>query len=253
MSKQWDDDLGVSATYLQHTGLTVAVVYGCSEDQMLDIDQRLRKGQAYAEHPMLILGIFAELERKRLRDKVEELVDSFVIGTDNLYTETKNLSGVMKIDGERISEILDIYNDARGFLRAINAVKKQVRKMVNHVSELQSLGKPKRKQKATTKGFSWGEDAPRVRRLVEAGEIIQERLIEICDEYDRTIDDCKMVIEDTPVHAQMVRPLSFGAINYSICRCRSSLTRRFRSGFEPHRLPGSRDQHEPSSDEHHNY
>lgn len=198
-SKQWENDIALSATHFPDLGLTVAVVYGCSEDQLDEFGRRVRKGAAYVEHPMLVVGIFAELERQRLKEKIEDLVDGFVMGTDSMNVETRSIREVMNADGERVSDILDIYNDARNFLKGLSAVKLQLRKMIKHVSELDHAGKRGRKSR--------GGEGERVRRgrVRDTGELIRERLVEISEEHDASIEDCRMVMEDIPIHAQMVR------------------------------------------------
>ena len=71
MSHSWPHDLALSATHLYDIGLTVAVIYGCNDKQTKNIVHRLQNSGEAVRYPLLIAGIFAELERERLLDSVE--------------------------------------------------------------------------------------------------------------------------------------------------------------------------------------
>ncbi|KPM37027.1 hypothetical protein AK830_g9517 [Neonectria ditissima] len=74
-SNAWGNDLALTATYFPHCNMTFAILFGCPisvEEQMLT---RLNLATSEAIHPLLIPGIFTELERVRHIEVVETTVD----------------------------------------------------------------------------------------------------------------------------------------------------------------------------------
>jgi len=71
----WDMDLALTATYFPHCGLTFAVLFGCPLSVEEEILRRLSFAMIEAAHPLLMPGIFAELERSRQVPIVETTID----------------------------------------------------------------------------------------------------------------------------------------------------------------------------------
>jgi hypothetical protein len=72
MSSQWLNNIAISSTHFSKSRLTLAVVYGCNEEQMERIQRLLKGSPEVRAHPFLMAGVFAELQR----DRVEDLVRS---------------------------------------------------------------------------------------------------------------------------------------------------------------------------------
>src|SRR6266536_2025402 len=139
MSHSWTDDLALSATHFYDIGLTVAIIYGCNDKQTKNIIHRLQNSGEAERYPLLIAGIFAELERERLFDRVEELVDRFVLRTEALSSETRSSKQILNCQGEKTSDLLQLYNDSRNLAKGLGAVKAQLLKMLENIQELESF------------------------------------------------------------------------------------------------------------------
>ncbi|KAE8444212.1 hypothetical protein EG329_000809 [Mollisiaceae sp. DMI_Dod_QoI] len=126
MSQSWQDDLALSATYLYETGLTVAIIFGCNDKQTKDIINRIENSGDAIRYPLLVAGIFAEIERKRLIAHVERLVDRFYLRTEALGNETRSWRQIMNCEGEKTSDLLQLYNDSRTLASGLGAVKAQL-------------------------------------------------------------------------------------------------------------------------------
>lgn len=68
-------DLALTATYFPHNGLTFAILFGCSLTVEKESLGRLSFAMSEAAHPLLMSGIFAELERTRQLPIVESTID----------------------------------------------------------------------------------------------------------------------------------------------------------------------------------
>ncbi|KAI3394187.1 hypothetical protein diail_3142 [Diaporthe ilicicola] len=67
-----DDDIVLSATCFTDKPITFAVMYGCTEDIMEDTEIWLEGCKDSAFHPLVLPMIFAEHERKRLFNTIDE-------------------------------------------------------------------------------------------------------------------------------------------------------------------------------------
>jgi hypothetical protein len=203
MSHSWRDDLALSATHVSDIGLTVAVIYGCNDQQTNTVIHRLQSSGDAVSHPLLIAGIFTELERERLLSSVEALVDRFLLRTEAISNETRSWRQVLNCQGEKISDILRLYNDSRNLVNGLGALKAQLLKMIEHTQELENFHGPN----SVGEGFRNRErnvEKERERQIKQTGCRMRERLLDISEEYDRKIDDCRMVMEDLTVTSQIV-------------------------------------------------
>jgi hypothetical protein len=218
MSHSWPDDLALSATYLYDIGLTVAVIYGCNDKQTKNIVHRIQNSGEAVSYPLLIAGIFAELDRERLLESVEKLVDRFLLCTEALSSKTRSWRQILNYHGEKIGDLLQLYNDSRNLAKGLGDVKTQLLKLLEHIQELESFPRPN----AHCGNFE--DQVPEIdgqrKRIKQTGSRMRERLLEISEEYDRKIDDCKMVMEDLTVTTQLV--CVFHTIYCHICRKNSA-------------------------------
>jgi hypothetical protein len=216
MSHSWPNDLALSATHLYDIGLTVAVIYGCNDKQTKNIVRRLQNSGETVRYPLLIAGIFTELERERLLDSVEEVVDRFLLRTEALGSKTRSWGQMLNCQGEKIGDLLQLYNDSRNLAKGLGDVKSQLLKLLEHIQELESF--PRSSNHCGGVANQVPEIDEQKRRIKQTGSRMRERLLEISEEYDRKIDDCKMVMEDLTVTTQLV------GVFHTICRhiCRKN-------------------------------
>ncbi|KAK0643152.1 hypothetical protein B0T16DRAFT_415420 [Cercophora newfieldiana] len=74
-SNEWEDDMALSVTHFPAKKLTFALLFGPSRIQQKKIISRLRRAGADTAHPMLLAGIFAELERGRQMEAVDDIIN----------------------------------------------------------------------------------------------------------------------------------------------------------------------------------
>ncbi|KAF4468752.1 hypothetical protein FALBO_4357 [Fusarium albosuccineum] len=94
-SNAWNNDLAFSATYFPHCGLTYAIMFGCPMSVEVQILNRLNRVTSEASHPLLMPGIFMELERLRHVRLVDETIDDLearIQEIDLVFNDTETVS-----------------------------------------------------------------------------------------------------------------------------------------------------------------
>jgi hypothetical protein len=63
----------LSCTYFSSSRLSLAVLYACDSDQVERVKQLVQMSPEVASHPLLMVGIFAELQLSRMRKMMSEV------------------------------------------------------------------------------------------------------------------------------------------------------------------------------------
>ncbi|OTB15694.1 hypothetical protein K445DRAFT_366875 [Daldinia sp. EC12] len=177
-SAHWEDDLALSVTYFPDTGRTYAVFYGCNNHAagktiMERISNRLIKSSEDSFcHPMLSVGIFAEIERFRMRQLVLSRKTALQDTIDKLQAH-----GYGSLTGSKshVDPWLNVYaikNGLECWLTVLTG-------MIVHIDEL-------------------GQACDQVNDKINfynTGRRIKDRLNEIHSEYLDLIRDCTMIID----------------------------------------------------------
>lgn len=164
-------------TYFVESRTTNAILFGCDNEIMEKVKWRLRNAEQNVCHPLLLVGIFAELERARQLALVNR-------NFDKLLDIASRLSQNEKVIDTSIDPWLDIY-----YLKiALQSWKKQLQKVVDHVEELSAMWCERTGHNEETSGTFQS-------KAQDAGIRIKERLLEIMDDYDEKISECEMITE----------------------------------------------------------
>ncbi|KAI4861453.1 hypothetical protein F4820DRAFT_460948 [Hypoxylon rubiginosum] len=185
-SAHWKDDIALSSTYFPSTGRTYAVFYGCNDTSagktvMARIANRFIKSSENSFcHPMLSVGIFAEIERSRMRELVlsgktdlQDTIDALQLHGYGAITKFKS----------RVDPWLRIYSIRNGLECWVQIV----HKMVAHIDE---LAMPPC-------------ETNRRDEFSSAGSRIKDRLGEIHLEYLELIRECNMIIDGMTLSTNM--------------------------------------------------
>ncbi|KAI1444957.1 hypothetical protein F5Y02DRAFT_427376 [Annulohypoxylon stygium] len=181
MSATLPGDLALSLAYVPSKDTTFAVIYGCNEEQMDDIENRIKEAGDKTKYPLLLVGLLVELERERLLEKAEDLVDDFTLRSDYFDSESTKIAA--DISNEKTQEYVSLCFKARSLLDHIKAVKHQLSKLADEFDR-------------------FANESKRTRRFNKYGILMKKRVNDIIDEYDVKINECKMIIEDTTLATQ---------------------------------------------------
>ncbi|KAI1473112.1 uncharacterized protein F4812DRAFT_411644 [Daldinia caldariorum] len=209
-SSEWSDDVALSSTYLSHRKLNLSVFYGCNDEQSFDIERRLSNAGDAIYHPVLTPGILIELDRKRLVERVDSVLDpfvSFMSSAEALCCTTRDPESILNRDGETTDDLLCLYNSASELTKGIRKIKRQISDMCKHIDELETTYTDiKRKRSLYRRSGLKKKDGVKLHPPFIASNIntrIRERLSEIEAEYDEKLDECHMVLDGLNFATQM--------------------------------------------------
>ncbi|KAK1471150.1 hypothetical protein CTAM01_16648 [Colletotrichum tamarilloi] len=225
-SNTWADDMALTATYFPHSHLTFAILFGCTADVEKNVFNRLSRAKDRVCHPMILPGIFAEIERDRMIKVVEKTVDDiegaiFDLGTGNPI-EGDTLQEENRINTRRSRRTAWLNTT---YLRnSLRMWQVQLRKMVDHVA--QPLGfdhNPPYNENEKS-----GDNEPRDQKngcMKTTGTMISDRLNVLIEEFEDRIQDCTMSVEGMTIATQWAQ----GDTNVDIATATGRDSRQMRS------------------------
>ncbi|VUC29296.1 unnamed protein product [Clonostachys rosea] len=197
MSAGLPDDLALSSTFIPATKSQFCIVYGCNKSQMQKIQRRISLAGDELHHPLTTTGIFAEIERERLVNAVDDLVDQFSLRAEVLDMKYWNTD--IPVDNRKTRENLAICLRSRELADQIRSTKRQISKFIAHIDIFNEW----------MKGASFHETQTTAEvkekiKFKETGERIKARLQDMIHEYDDKIDECKMMSESLSLIMQTI-------------------------------------------------
>ncbi|KAK3684092.1 hypothetical protein B0T22DRAFT_269755 [Podospora appendiculata] len=205
-SSQLEDDLALSSTFFPKTNLSVAVIYGCSKTQQDEALRQIAACDLASNHPMILPALLFELERARLVEAVDRLLDSFALkGSSDSDLD-------LDMDKARMTEFLKLTYEARELANQILSVMRQLNTMVAAMLAVEESMSSASSDRSTSGRVTFssavddtsprGEPGPNQRadetsiaRLKLAGRQIRARLEDISNEFDDKINACHMVTD----------------------------------------------------------
>lgn len=199
MADSLPNDLALSSTYLPHARTTYSVIYGCSEKHLQAIQKRIHTAGDDTNHPLLMVGIFVELEHRRLIDEAERLVDKFTLESDMLEQGSS-----WDPDSGVIQDHLEICLQSRTLVDHIHTVKRQLAKVSAEIKELVSYWLSAEYTSLWNQAETANQDveARRQERMVEIARQMSSRVRDIQDEYDDKIDECNKMAHNMSLAMQ---------------------------------------------------
>ncbi|KAK7926923.1 hypothetical protein PG985_003921 [Apiospora marii] len=171
-----NEDMALSCSFLSGQGLTLAVVFGCKEGKKQQLITKLKRIDPRHSHPMLIAGVFFELERARLEECVDQLIDDFALNSTEIRPLDLNMG-----TNEMVTYLKKCYR-SRDLGNEINTFKRQLKKLIDETAAF--------------------DEQQEQQQLKYAGHQIKKRLEEMCDILDDKIDSCNVTIENMSLTMQ---------------------------------------------------
>lgn len=232
-SSAWEGDIALSATHFPRTGFTSAVFFGCEFDEKVArgniriptaslksgdrITGLLSNSEATVIHPMLLVGILAEVELRRhqgiVRRAVVHLLDTV---TDVSAGEGAGYQALAPKPGEEDTHAIKPWLDMHVIKIKLESWQRELEKMVEHVEELsQTLY---RARELPSKGdinpmivkpyedaelAALSAEEERKTNVRATGGRIGERLRDIINEYHEMISESMLTMEGLTLATQV--------------------------------------------------
>jgi hypothetical protein len=185
------DDLAVSVVYAPQTGSIFGVWYGCKTGHIDDLRQRVAQAGSTLTHPLLMIGMLIELERQRVVNQADKLMDQFSLRSEVL--EGQPWTPDTDIDGFKAQEYLALCLQSQSLVAHIQSFKRQTAGVFVQLDELETL------RQSTGPKSEQDKDM-----FIKTGHRIRSRLDDVMNELDDTVDNCRMMTETLSVTMQTV-------------------------------------------------
>lgn len=138
-SNSWPSDMALSSSYLRSSGITCAVMYGCTQSIEQSIMRRLDGIRHRACHPMIMPGIFAEMELLRHVGLVEATIVDIETKIFRLDFEANGIEAMDRKEmNKRNIQKREAWLDASYLKTSLVTWNVQIAKMASHAEEFNS-------------------------------------------------------------------------------------------------------------------
>jgi hypothetical protein len=172
--------------------------------------KRIANAKQNVFHPLILPGIFAELERSRIVDVVESTIDDIegaIFELDSgIATREISATDDEEAGGTRYVRRTVWLNTT--FLRSrLQIWRTQLQKMIEHVDELNSMTLFSSNElciSSTEFGSKSTVDLEIHLQMQRTGLLIKDRLRALLEEYDEKIEECSMRVAGMTIATQWV-------------------------------------------------
>lgn len=231
--------MAVSSVFYPKSGFTAAVFFGCDETLREDITGRMYTAENATSHPLLIMGIVAEVERERhsilVRDQVFQLLGRVSALSNPVQITTDSTMKKDHYSVESWFKISQLRSELQTWKVQLAHMVEQIDQLEEEVFTEQSYSSPSTFKDAVPESPTSDttqvatDDLDEVdEKLIkqqeehtstpdevdwrqhgrQTGRRIKRRLREIMNDYDQRIRECTMVIDGLILATQMVLPPS---------------------------------------------
>jgi hypothetical protein len=173
--------ISLSCTYFAASKLSLAVIYGCTPGQVHRVEQLLEGCSEVASHPLLMVGVFAELQFKRMEDLALQVsLDSADnVGDSSENPQYKQPSKIRKLNNKIRKGVLDA-KEAEEEMRVTKA-------------QLTEMAERMRDQKVAW--GTWGLSEDQLKKLASDADRFERRFKEINSAIDGLMTQCRLMAD----------------------------------------------------------
>ncbi|KAJ0122627.1 hypothetical protein J7T55_003142 [Diaporthe amygdali] len=204
-SNDWEMDLALTATHFPKQGLTFALLLGCPLSIEEEVIRRLSRVSTESSYPLVLPGIFVELERSRHVAVAEKMIDQL----ENRISELDYASGGTKQAHMREMNQAkrENYLDTSYLRNGLVSWRNQLIKMAKQAELLEDAmsGREVRASLGLYPHSNASMDGLPVQTVFQmrrTGRKVVSRLQSIIDEYDDKIRDCTMRLDGMAMATQ---------------------------------------------------
>lgn len=193
-SRTWPENLAISSTHFRHSKLTVGVIFGCTGEQMKRVEHLVHHAPEVKSHPLLMVGVFAELTRDRVTEIVRDAVADCDIATMKLGLNEKTRPQVRR-SFELSRELRNCRLNTKKAEEELRSAQSQLHKMMQQIEEWMNRA-----------GGSVGDHASgRLGDDFTTSTVrFKDRFEEISIEFDALMARCRMTFDDMTYSEELV-------------------------------------------------
>ncbi|KAI0185423.1 hypothetical protein EV127DRAFT_348295, partial [Xylaria flabelliformis] len=128
----WGGDLAMTVTHFPHCELSFGILFGCTNSQKKYVIQQLSLAIQESAHPLLLPGMFAELERNRHNQIFESMISKLELMIP-VSRSVEGLSNQQYFGDHSDSQARrDVYLDILHLKHGLTTWSRQLKKMLEH-------------------------------------------------------------------------------------------------------------------------
>ena len=178
--------LAMTSTHFGRDRANCGIFFGCEDDDMEYIKKSITECESAWNHPLLLISIFLELQTKRLRRVGVLLIRKSQTIKEGAANNRKNPNDSLL---SVATEAAEVTAQTKVFENDLSSTIKQLTKLISHAESLMND-----KLEPTFKDFSHN-----TARFIC-------RFREICHEYEETVNECRINVEEAMQATQLVSP-----------------------------------------------
>lgn len=203
------DGFFLASTHFDSRKFTSAIMIGCSDTQIQNVIRLVRDFNDVHRHPLFMLGIFAELQLRRLEDLVtilrrdhgklsQELLkagDSGNTANNQTYILRPKES---KFSWDQIKKVLSIRDELQEAQAELETSKRQLERVSTEADEI--LSDPHEGE--DNKEPKYNEET---QKNAEVAQLFSERFHDIIHRFEDLLSECLVCVESLSFYTELVR------------------------------------------------
>lgn len=188
----------------------MAIFFGITQRQEEMLLSRMSNSIQDLCHPLALVGAACELERDRFLKSEVRPLESRYMDRHDFIAQVANDTLAAAIEEEPVADLLNLHLKSSFLVVNLKASRRQTNRIMEHLSELRAndtMADVLRKERLLWNGDRGdsGRDTDSIIPELHTEKRLYQRLVQISDEFDLKIDDCRQSMENTMVTTQLVR------------------------------------------------
>jgi hypothetical protein len=217
------NNFAIASTHVERVHLTLAIMIGCSREQIKRVGELVRGSEDAIRHPLLMLGICAELQLDRLKELVLDTVTMGLETTRRLEATRDDTTGPTahqhrgEITWDLINQVRTRRDKSKRAEEEVKATKRQLSKALppalgsligrsenNDDNDNKDDSRKNGKARSNSNATNISGSDPKLDPYDEVTNMFTERFADIFAQFEGLIAECRISVEEMSFAADMV-------------------------------------------------
>ncbi|KAI8627376.1 hypothetical protein F5Y19DRAFT_442861 [Xylariaceae sp. FL1651] len=181
-----------ASTHFESRRFTYAVMVGCSDDQIVNVKRLVSLFRDSNEHPLLMLGIFAELELRRLEDLIRLQKKDYIDLKARLDGEP-HIQNAPQFSWDMIQEVLKTRDKFQDIEEEVEIAKRQLEKVCIRQADL------------LREEYEKYKNGHAEETNLKVSQLFSERFHDILSRLDGLSAQCRLRVESISFWTELIR------------------------------------------------